>query len=249
MFNSITAPLNHVQQNPDTHAAEEYHNAFFKTLQGRELTEPEQRAYTAAQAEKRADSFNTLSNSAAVVPTRTLNGIARQSGSVNGLFGEVRLFVVPSNMAIPVGVLTDPAAWHTEGATVECKAVSATNVTFAGHELMKVLSMSAAVKRMKLSAFESYITQENAHEHCGCNRRGDRERRRRRQAQGYSVRCDVGREEQHHHNRADGGQPACPMSGLPQRGAFRKRRRSGERISFQCRWRYYSDQRKRGANL
>lgn len=160
MFNPITDTLNHVQQNPDTHAVEEYRSAFFKTLQGRELTEPEQRAYTAAQAEKRADSFNTLSNSAAVVPTRTLNEIVRQAGSVNGLFGEVRLFAVPSNMAIPVGVPTDPAAWHTEGAAVERKAVSATNVAFAGHELMKVLSMSAAVKRMELSAFESYITQE-----------------------------------------------------------------------------------------
>ena len=160
MFNPITDNLNHVQQNPDTHAADEYRSAFFKTLQGKELTEPEQRAYTAAQAEKRADSFNTLSNSAAVVPTKTLNEIVRQAGNVNGLFGEVRLFAVPSNMAIPVGVPTDPAAWHTEGAPVERKAVAATNVTFAAHELMKVLSMSAAVKRMELSAFESYITQE-----------------------------------------------------------------------------------------
>lgn len=160
MFNPITDNLNHVQQNPDTHAADEYRSAFFKTLQGKELTEPEQRAYTAAQAEKRADSFNTLSNSAAVVPTKTLNEIVRQAGNVNGLFGEVRLFAVPSNMAIPVGVPTDPAAWHTEGVPVERKAVAATNVTFAAHELMKVLSMSAAIKRMELSAFESYITQE-----------------------------------------------------------------------------------------
>ncbi len=160
MFNPITDNLNHVSMNPDTHAADEYRSAFFKTLLGKELTEPEQRAYTAAQAEKRADSFNTLSNSAAVVPTKTLNEIVRQAGNVNGLFGEVRLFSVPSNMAIPVGVPTDPAAWHTEGAAVERKNVSATNVTFAGYELMKVLSMSAAVKRMEMSAFESYITQE-----------------------------------------------------------------------------------------
>ena len=160
MFNPIESTLTHATVNLDTHAAEEYRSAFFKTLQGRELTEPEQRVYTAAQAEKRADSFNTLSNSAAVIPTKTLNEIIRQAGNVNGLFGEVRLFSVPSNMAIPVGVPTDPAAWHTEGEPVERKSVSATSVTFTGHELMKVLSMSAAVKRMELSAFESYLTEE-----------------------------------------------------------------------------------------
>jgi HK97 family phage major capsid protein/HK97 family phage prohead protease len=159
-FNPIESTLNGAAIVPDTHAAEEYRSAFFKTLQGRDLTDPEQRAYAAAQAEKRADSFNTLSNSAAVVPTKTLNEIVRQVEGVNGLFREVRLFSVPSNMAIPVGVPTDLAAWHTEGETVERKNVSATNVTFTGRELMKVLSMSAAVKRMELSAFESYLTEE-----------------------------------------------------------------------------------------
>ena len=47
----------------------EYRSAFFKKLLGKDLTDPENRAYSAAQAEKRSDSFNTLSNSAAVIPT------------------------------------------------------------------------------------------------------------------------------------------------------------------------------------
>ncbi|MEG1913312.1 MAG: hypothetical protein RR091_12600 [Cloacibacillus sp.] len=33
-------------------------------------------------------------------------------------------------------------------------------MTFAGLELIKVLSISAAVKRMELAAFENYITHE-----------------------------------------------------------------------------------------
>ena len=36
----------------------------------------------------------------------------------------------------------------------------ATAVTFTGRELIKILSMSAAVKRMEIAAFESYLTQE-----------------------------------------------------------------------------------------
>ena len=161
MFNPITAPLE-ANHNPmtDTHAAPEYRTAFYKTLMGRELTDAESRAYTAAQAEKRADAFNTLSTSAAVVPTSTLNEVVKQARGVNGLFNEIRLFSVPNNLSIPVGTPGDAASWHTEGAAVERKNVTTAAVTFTGRELIKVLSMSAAVKRMDISAFERYITDE-----------------------------------------------------------------------------------------
>ena len=161
MFNPITATLeaNHTPMT-DTHAAPEYRTAFYKTLMGRELTDAESRAYTAAQAEKRADAFNTLSTSAAVVPTSTLNEVVKQARGVNGLFNEIRLFSVPNNLSVPVGTPGDAASWHTEGAAVERKNVTTAAVTFTGRELIKVLSMSAAVKRMDISAFERYITDE-----------------------------------------------------------------------------------------
>lgn len=160
-FNPIeSAVLNMTPANPDTHATPEYRSAFFKHLLGRELTEGETRAFSAARAEKRADSFNTLSNSAAVVPAQTLNEVISQARNVNGLFAEVRLFSVPSNLSVPVGTPTDAAQWHTEGESVERRNVASTAVTFAGRELIKVLSMSAAVKRMELTAFERYITDE-----------------------------------------------------------------------------------------
>lgn len=160
-FNPIeSAVLNAATTNPDTHAAPEYRSAFFKNLLGKELTEGENRAFAAARAEKRADSFNTLSNSAAVVPTQTLNEVIKQARDTNGLFNEVRIFNVPSNLSVPVGTPTDAASWHTEGAAVDRSNVASTAVTFTGRELIKVLSMSAAVKRMELKAFERYITDE-----------------------------------------------------------------------------------------
>lgn len=160
-FNPIeSAVLNAATTNPDTHAAPEYRSAFFKNLLGKELTEGENRAFAAARAEKRADSFNTLSNSAAVVPTQTLNEVIKQARDTNGLFNEVRIFNVPSNLSVPVGTPTDAASWHTEGAAVDRGSVVSTAVTFTGRELIKVLSMSAAVKRMELKAFERYITDE-----------------------------------------------------------------------------------------
>lgn len=161
MFNPITANLEASHSTvTDTHAAPEYRTAFYKTLMGRKLSDGESRAFAAAQAEKRADAFNTLSSSAAVVPTTTLNEIVKQARGVNGLFNEIRLFSVPNNLSVPVGTPGDAAGWHTEGAAVERKDVTTASVTFTGRELIKILSMSAAVRRMDISAFERYITDE-----------------------------------------------------------------------------------------
>ena len=159
-FNPITANLNKSNTQTDTHSAAEYRSAFFKRMLGKELTDGETRAFTAAQAEKRADAFNTLSNSAAVLPTETLNEVITQARGVNGLYGEVRLFAVPSNLSVPVGTPTDTASWHTEGAAAPREKMTTAAVTFTGRELIKVMSMSAAVKRMEIAAFERYITDE-----------------------------------------------------------------------------------------
>ena len=94
------------------------------------------------------------------MPDRTLNEIVKQARDTNGLFNEIRMFSIPANLSVPVGTPVDPANWHVEGAAVERGNVTATAVTFGAYELIKVLSVSAAVKRMELSAFESYMTQE-----------------------------------------------------------------------------------------
>ena len=160
MFNPITASLETTVKTADTHDTPEYRSAFFKSLLGKELTDGETRAFEAAKAEKRQDAFNTLSNSAAVIPTTTLNEVVKQARDLNGLYNEVRLFSIPHNLSVPVGTPTDAAAWHVEGAPVERKNLTTTAVTFAGYELIKVMSMSAAVKRMELAAFEHYLTDE-----------------------------------------------------------------------------------------
>ncbi len=159
-FNPVTASLEKGVNTTDTHATPEYRSAFYKSLLGQELTNAENRALTQARAEKRADAFNTLSNSAAVIPAQTLNEVISQARPTNGLYNEVRLFNVPANLAIPVGTPADAAAWHVEGSNVDRKNTVTTAVTFAAYELIKILSMSAAVKRMEIAAFESYLTQE-----------------------------------------------------------------------------------------
>lgn len=159
-FNPIESAVLNTANTTDSHATAEYRSAFFKTLMGKELTEGESRAMSVAKAEKRADSFNTLSNSVAVIPTQTLNEVVSQARQTNGLFNEVRLFSVPSNLSVPVGTPADSALWHTEGASVDREKLTTTAVAFSGYELIKILSLSATVKRMELSAFESYLTTE-----------------------------------------------------------------------------------------
>ncbi len=148
------------QPESDVFASAEYRSAFFKNLLGHTLNSMETQAYNTARAEKRADAFNTLTSSAAIIPTETLNEVVSTARPQGGLWNIVRHFNVPANLAVPVGTPTDPAAWHVEGAPVERKETVTRNVKFSAFELIKILSMSAAAKRMTISAFESYITQE-----------------------------------------------------------------------------------------
>lgn len=138
----------------------DYKNAFFKSMLGQTLTAAETRAYNAAKAEKRADVFNTLTNTAAVVPDTTLNEIISKARAMGGLFSEIRLFTIPSNVTVPIGTPTGTAAWHIEGAPVDREKADVNPVSFSGYELLKIFSLSVAAKRMTVAAFENYITEE-----------------------------------------------------------------------------------------
>lgn len=144
-------------------SSDEYRTAFYKTLQGKKLNSAELRAMKSARAkfEKRAAEFNTSTNSAAIIPTETLNEIISKARTQGGLLAECRMFSVPSNVAIPVATPKSAAQWHTEGAEVDTEKIDLTDsVTFSGNEIIKVFSISLKVQSMAISAFESYLTDE-----------------------------------------------------------------------------------------
>ena len=124
----------------DVISSNEYRSAFFKYLQGKELSTPEKAAMTKAREnfEKRANEFNTSTNSAAVIPTATLDEIISKARTHGGLLAECRMFSMPSKIAIPIATPTDKAAWHVEGAAVESEKITPTAITFDGNEIMKV---------------------------------------------------------------------------------------------------------------
>ena len=146
----------------DIYGSAEYRSAFFKNLLGQELTQVEKAVFNKAMAEKRTDAFNTLSSSAAVIPTQTLNEVIKKARTMGGLIGEVRAFAMPANIVVPVATPAAKAAWHVEGAKVDSEALTTVGITFGAYEILKVFSISAATRTMSIAAFESYITDELA---------------------------------------------------------------------------------------
>lgn len=140
-------------------ASKIYRSAFYKHLTGKKLTDAEQRAFEVVNAEKRASVFNKLSDTAAVIPTTTLNEIIVKAREQGGVMGVSRGFNMPTNIAVPVAT-PGSASWHVEGAAVDTEKASVANVTFAANEIMRVISISAAVRTMSIDAFESYLADE-----------------------------------------------------------------------------------------
>lgn len=142
--------------------SKEYRSAFFKNLMGRSLNAQEKEAFTMAQGvvEKRAGTFISATDAAAVLPTTTLNEIIKKARTMGGLLPEVRSFSVPSKIAIPVATPTNKAAWHVEGAEVAADKAALSSVIFDPNELIKVFSLSAKASTMSIAAFEAYLVDE-----------------------------------------------------------------------------------------
>ncbi len=150
----------------DVFESTEYRNEFFKTMLGQKLTDVEERTFKRAMeivdTEKRADAFSTTTNSAAILPTHTLNEIIKKARTMGGLISHCRSFNIPSNISVPIGTPSTKANWHTEGEKVDSENPSEkiAKVSFAGYEIIKIFSISASSKKMSISAFESYIIEE-----------------------------------------------------------------------------------------
>lgn len=138
----------------------EYRSAFFKSLLGHKLTEFEQAAYNRAMGDQRADTFADSTSAAAVLPTQTLNEVVKKARTMGGLMSVCRAFNIPSKVAVPIGTPTEAASWHAEGAAVESGKPDVKSVSFEGYEIMKVFSISEKARKMSVSAFEGYMTQE-----------------------------------------------------------------------------------------
>lgn len=140
----------HMEFNQETIvSAPEFRSAYLKNLQGKQLSEIEQRALT------------TAANSAgAAVPTQTLNTIIDKLRQSSVLFPLVKVSYIPGNVSIVVANAKNAASWNTEGADGTAADDTVVKVNLAGYELIKLVEISAAASSMTIDAFESYIAEE-----------------------------------------------------------------------------------------
>ena len=124
----------------------EYRSAWLKTLQGKALTENEQRAYS------------TAANSALpAIPESTANAIIKKMYEVAPILQRCKIFHVPGNFKFAVEGTNSDAALHTENASITAASDSLGSVSLTGYEIVKLVKASRATVNMTINAFESYI--------------------------------------------------------------------------------------------
>ena len=126
----------------------EYRSAWLKTLQGKALTENEQRAYS------------TAANSALpAIPESTANEIIKKMYEVAPILQRCKIFHVPGNFKFAVEGTNADAAIHQENAAITVAADNLGSVSLTGYEIVKLVKASRATVNMTIAAFESYIVE------------------------------------------------------------------------------------------
>lgn len=126
----------------------EYRSAWLKNLQGKALTETEQRAYS------------TAANSALpAVPETTAGEIIKKMYEVAPILQRCKIFRVPGNFKFAVEGNNTDAALHNENTAITVAADNLGSVSLTGYEIVKLVKASRATANMTISAFESYIVE------------------------------------------------------------------------------------------
>ena len=153
MLNSGAAVANPVSVNTPESRSEEvdeklYRSAWLKTLQGKPLTDAEQRAYSTA-----------ANSGLPIIPETTANQIIKKMYEVAPILQRCKIFHVPGNFKFAIEGTNDEAALHTENAAITAASDSLGSVSLTGYEIVKLVKASRACSEMALSAFESYIVE------------------------------------------------------------------------------------------
>lgn len=120
----------------------EYREAFFKKLQGKELTAEERGAVTAS----------------AVIPTVTMNkiiGVLEHTPMI----AAVDVTYIPGNVTYPAESSIADAAWVDMGTAATDSADTYTSINLTAYKLIKTVEITADVQAMAIDAFESWLVQ------------------------------------------------------------------------------------------
>lgn len=127
----------------------EYRSAYLKSLQGKQLSEVEQRALTTA-----------VGSGGAAVPTTTYNLIIEKLRQTSVLFPMISDTYIPGNVVLPVANARTAAVWSDEAVEGTIGDDTIAGVSLAGYTLAKYAKISAAALAMTVDAFEAYIVDQ-----------------------------------------------------------------------------------------
>lgn len=123
-----------------------YRVAFFKRLQGKELSPEELTAYSSG-----------ASSAGAVIPTQTAEEIITKLKERAPLLQEITLLQVQGNVTFAVEGTNNAAAIHTENDSITPAADTLVKVSLSGWEVTKLIQVSDTVKTMSINAFEGWL--------------------------------------------------------------------------------------------
>ena len=124
----------------------EYRSAFLKNLQGKKLTDAEERAMTSA-----VDSVG------AAIPTITQDLIMERLEQSAPMLNEIELLRVNGNVTFAVEADKTDANVHTEGATITEDGDVLIPVSLTSYEITKYITISKTVAKMSVDAFEKWL--------------------------------------------------------------------------------------------
>lgn len=127
-------------------ASEEYRSAWGKMLQGKTLTEIEERAYATTDAGN-------------AVPTAVADKFFEKMKKLAPMLSEITLMRVAGNLKFMAEGVRSSASIHTENTAVAPADDTLVSVQLGGYEFMKVIRISAAAKAMSVNAFEDWLVE------------------------------------------------------------------------------------------
>lgn len=130
----------------EIHATAEYRSAYFKKLQGKDLTDVEQRSITSA-----------ANSGGAAIPTVTMNEIIGQLRESPTVLGLITMYNIPDLVSIPKENVVNDASWLAEDSDSTNSDDTLTNISLAAHKLIKTIKVTAKVKAMAVDAFEEWV--------------------------------------------------------------------------------------------
>ena len=136
-------------------ASPEYRSAWLNRLRQRPLTQAEERALSTA-----------TTSAGAAVPTQTAKTIVRKLEQTSVLYSRVTRTMIPGFFSVPVESATSAAAWKAENAAATASTDTLKQVSFAGYELIKLVTVSKAAQEMAMDDFENYVVDQITRKMC-----------------------------------------------------------------------------------